>query len=296
MARQPLLIPAALLALAASAAGARAATRAGRSLRYFDYVDLPDLDLPDVDLPDVDLPDVIEIVNDVNEWQEKAEEAKDLWDDAPDVFETVAENVSNGSMDPTRPLRELTKRLEGLLGIDFNSCSDPIAEEKQGGWTVIHGNRIWDSRTAYTALAAVFPVTTASAGAVLYDEYQKQIKAAKDSAKAAGEEVEEMITKAVENLVNQIVAFTSGNAPDLCTPLDTLDLKMKIVRANCEFQLDEIAGRLGASGVDALPSEGWFTWVIGFRARSSGASTTCDGRNGEQVVATPPADKALGGG
>ena len=302
MARQPLLIPAALLALAASAAGARAATRAGRSLRFLRSLDpcagnscsccacdgFSDCKVPDDPIEHIQ-GELDNAKDTLNEWQEKAaEEAEDLWDDASEVFETVAENVSDGVMDPTRPYREWAKRLEDLLEIDFNSCSDPIAEEKQGGWTVIHGNRIWDSRTAYTALAAVFPVTTASAGAVLYDEYQKQIKAATESAEAAGEEVVEIVRKAVENLVNQLVAFTSGNAPDLCTPLDTLDLKMKIVRANCEFHLDEIAGRLGESGVDALPSEGWFTWVIGFRARSSGASTTCDGRNGEQVVAPPP--------
>jgi|AntAceMinimDraft_12_1070368.scaffolds.fasta_scaffold32007_2 heme exporter protein D len=117
-------------------------------------------------------------------------QAKDLKDEFGDAIEQTAEGIENFADDPTRALRELTKRT------DFTKCDTwEKKNDFRGDWTDAYfGPKVWDTKGVTVVAMAVFPATAAKAWELILKEIKNQgkamLEALRDAASNANENLE----------------------------------------------------------------------------------------------------------
>lgn len=197
------------------------------------------------------------------ELQKKGEKAwqdsKDFREDFEEAGKQSWENIEDFSSDPTKPLRELTKRS------GFTKCdTDEKKREFRGDWDfATFGPAEWDYGTVVNVAMVVFPPTSAAGMKEVYRKIENQGEAMLEglmkAARHAGGNAEKKVKNLILGMVNQLM---EGRVPEVNRPFDTLDLKMAIIRVNCWNEFPEELG-----GEKIANSEGKVFWAMGYRLR-----------------------------
>lgn len=158
------------------------------------------------------------------------------------------------------------------------SCNTDSVKNKfqAGDWKASYGKRLWDSQSVVSIVGFFFPATAPAAAAALEKFINEQLAGAE---RALAEAAASARTDATQLLMGTVSSLLSGNLTPADLRLPTLDLKVNIVRVNCQQCASLPCPTLSKptrTCKNCVNSEGYYQLAVGYRlkGRVGGSSNT----------------------
>jgi len=167
----------------------------------------------------------------------------------------------------------------------YADCNTDAVKERfsAGGWQASYGRRLWDGQTVVSVVGFFFPATAPAAAAALERFVSEQLEGASNALASAAAQAGQ---SAQELLMGTVSSLLSGNLEPEELRLPTLDLKVNIIRVNCE-QCANVPCPTTSNPFrtckKCINSEGYYQLAVGFRLKGSVASSDSAGGQRQQT-------------